>query len=257
MIYCQNIYKPPLLNYVIVQNNWNGYIDSTLNKIDGFSYSPLKIEKSFWLNYKELSNSRKTMYINGWLQRWAVLQKKELSPGRCSGVKNKSKVDCTVFATESIKRAKKSPLSIPCWQDKQCIVTLVFTCTKSKARVKLPESSSKIQLKISPAFCCSNMLKWGVPDLRSTCLKNLKNWKGSIAGLDDFKKDILFKEGIKRHCFWNSIETWPELHNGTKALKSCVNIAGVVLVQVATFFDRCVYYLTIWIGFWCLWSWIR
>ena len=34
MIYCENIYKPPLLNYVIVQNNWNGYIDG---KIGGFS----------------------------------------------------------------------------------------------------------------------------------------------------------------------------------------------------------------------------
>ena len=66
MIYCENIYKPPLLNYVIVQNNWNGYIDG---KIGGFSYSPLKIETSFWLNYKELLNPRKTMYNNGWLQR--------------------------------------------------------------------------------------------------------------------------------------------------------------------------------------------
>ena len=39
--------KLPVLTYVIVQNNWNRYIGKALNNIDVFSYSPLKIDKSF------------------------------------------------------------------------------------------------------------------------------------------------------------------------------------------------------------------
>ena len=47
MTNCGNQCKLPLLNYVIVQNNWNRYIGKALNNIDVFSYSPLKIDKSF------------------------------------------------------------------------------------------------------------------------------------------------------------------------------------------------------------------
>ena len=47
MIYCGNQCKLVLLNYAIAQNNWNGYIGKTLNNIDIFSYSPLKINKLF------------------------------------------------------------------------------------------------------------------------------------------------------------------------------------------------------------------
>ena len=46
MIYCENQSELPLLNYVIVQTNWNGYIGKTRNHIDVFSYSSLKIDKS-------------------------------------------------------------------------------------------------------------------------------------------------------------------------------------------------------------------
>ena len=46
MIYSENQSELPLLNFVIVQTNWNGYIGKTRNQIDVFSYSPLKIDKS-------------------------------------------------------------------------------------------------------------------------------------------------------------------------------------------------------------------
>ena len=36
----------------------------TFNNIDVFSYNPLKIDKSFYLNYEELSNSRKIIANN-------------------------------------------------------------------------------------------------------------------------------------------------------------------------------------------------
>ena len=41
MIYCGNQCKLPLLNYVIVQNNWNEYTGKAFNNIDVFSYSLL------------------------------------------------------------------------------------------------------------------------------------------------------------------------------------------------------------------------
>ena len=64
--------------------------------------------------------------------------------------------------------------------------------------MNLPQSSSKIQAKISLASCCSTMLKCGLPDFTSTCFRNLKNWEGSLADLDDFKRDIIFtKEDTK------------------------------------------------------------
>ena len=99
-------------------------------------------------------------------------QKKELSPERCSGVKNKSTDGCTVFATGSCKMIKESSLSIPWFQDKESIVTLILTCTKSKTRMESSDSSSKIQPKISPASYCSKILKYGIPD---SCFRNLKN----------------------------------------------------------------------------------
>ena len=46
MIYCEKQSELPLLNYVIVQTNWNGYIGKTRNHIDVSSYSSLKINKS-------------------------------------------------------------------------------------------------------------------------------------------------------------------------------------------------------------------
>ena len=68
MTYCGNQCKLPLLNYVTAQNNWNRYIGKKLNNIDIFSYSPLKIDKSFEFNYEELSDPKKTTFNNAWLQ---------------------------------------------------------------------------------------------------------------------------------------------------------------------------------------------
>ena len=59
MTYCENQCKLPLLNYVTVQNNWNRYIGEKLSNIDIFSYSPLKIDKSFEFNYEELTDPKK------------------------------------------------------------------------------------------------------------------------------------------------------------------------------------------------------
>ena len=64
MIYCGNQCKLVLLNYVIVQNNLNGYIGKTLNNIDIFSYSPLKINKLFWLNYEVEVQQRLVVEMN-------------------------------------------------------------------------------------------------------------------------------------------------------------------------------------------------
>ena len=113
-----------------------------------------------------------------------------MSPERCSGVKNKSKEDCMVFATGSWKMVKEFSLSIIWWQDKQSIITLVLICTKSKVQIKT-RVSSKIQAKISLASCCSKMWKSGLPDFTSTCFGILKNWEGSITNLDDFKRYII------------------------------------------------------------------
>ena len=117
-----------------------------------------------------------------------------MSSERCSGDKNKSKEDCTVFATGSWKMVWKSSLSALRWKDKLSIVTLVLTCTKMKS----PQSSYKKQAKISLTSCCSKILKWGLSDFTSTCFRNLKNWKGSIAVWDGFERDIIFiKEDTK------------------------------------------------------------
>ena len=62
MISCGNQHKHPLLNYVNVHNNWNGYIGCALNSIV-FNYSPLKTDRLFQLNYEELSDSRKPRSI--------------------------------------------------------------------------------------------------------------------------------------------------------------------------------------------------
>ena len=69
---------------------------------------------------------------------------------------------------------KESSLSILWWQDKQSIATVVLTCTKSKARMKSLQSSSKIQTKIFPGSCCSKMLKWGLLDFTCTYFMNVK-----------------------------------------------------------------------------------
>ena len=114
-----------------------------------------------------------------------------MSPERCSGAKNKSKEDCTVFATGSWKIVKEFSLSIVWWQDEESIITLVLICTKCKARMKSPLSSSKIQAKISLASFCSKMLQSGLPDFTSTCFRILKNWEGTIVNLDDFKRYII------------------------------------------------------------------
>ena len=45
---------------------------------------------------------------------------------------------------------------------------------------------------ISLASCCSKILKCGIPDFRTTCFSNFKNWEGSIIDLEDFKRDIIF-----------------------------------------------------------------
>ena len=47
MVYYGNHCKLPSLNYVIVQNDWNGYPGKALNNIDICIYSTFKIDKSF------------------------------------------------------------------------------------------------------------------------------------------------------------------------------------------------------------------
>ena len=116
---------------------------------------------------------------------------------------------------------------------KQNIRCIVFKYIKCKARMKSPQSSSKIQAKISPASCYSKILKCGFPNFRSTCFRNFRNWEGS--DLDNFKRHYFYKGRHKRRQYFsNSIKAWPELHHSAKALKSCINIAGVSLVQNTT-----------------------
>ena len=57
---------------------------------------------------------------------------------------------------------------------KQSIVTLVLTCTNSKTRMESPQCSFKIQAKITPASCCSKILKYSLPDFKSTCFGTSK-----------------------------------------------------------------------------------
>ena len=63
---CGNQCKLPLLNHVIVQNDWNRYNGKALNNIGAVSDSPFKIDKSFHSNYGELSISRKK-HAQQWL----------------------------------------------------------------------------------------------------------------------------------------------------------------------------------------------
>ena len=101
-----------------------------------------------------------------------------------------------MFATR-MKDVKEFSFSIIRWQDKQfSAITLVFTCTKSKTRMKLPQSSSRIQARLSPASCCSK-IALAQKDFTSTCFTNFRIKKHQMIYIQMILKETFLQRKTK------------------------------------------------------------
>ena len=83
-----------------------------------------------------------------------------------------------------------------------------------------------------PGIMLLKNLKMCPPRFYKHLLQEPQNWKGSIADLDDFKRDLIFyeEEHKSRQCFWNSIKTWQELYHGANTQLSISQLSYKVFM---------------------------